>query len=109
MNTKDIKQEIEDFRFGNIEVNFKKYESKKNGKPLYLTALEYSLLHFFVKNKNKVLSRDMILDNIWGEDVYVTHRTVDTHVANLRKKLEDDPGSPKLIIGVRGVGYKFTN
>jgi len=95
------------FHCGDFEVDFKKYEVKKAGHPIHLTALEFNLLHLFVQHPNEVLSRDFILDKIWGEEVYVNNRTVDTHVAQLRKKIEDDPANPKYIVGVRGVGYKF--
>jgi len=103
-----IEQGIDIFHFGEIELNFKTYQAKKAGEPIYLTALEYSLLQVFIKHKNEVLNRDRILDEVWGTDVYVTNRTVDTHVANLRRKLEDDPSNPKYFLGVRGVGYRFT-
>jgi len=102
-----LNQSIETVKFGNVELNFKTYEAVKKGKQITLTALEFSLLHFFIKKKNEVLSRDLILDEIWGKDVFVSSRTVDTHIANLRKKIEDNPANPKYIIGVRGVGYKF--
>jgi len=94
--------------FGDIEVDFKKYEVKRGGRTVYLTALEFSLLHFLVQNKDQVMSRDTILDAVWGKDLYIQPRTVDKHIAELRKKIENDPASPKHIIGVRGVGYKFS-
>jgi len=94
--------------FGDIEVDFKRYEVNKRGRPVYLTALEFSLLHFLVQNQGQVLSRDTILDAVWGKDVYIQPRTVDKHIAELRKKIEDDSSSPKHIVGVRGVGYKFS-
>lgn len=97
------------YSFGEITVNFRKYELLKKGKPVHFTALEFALLHLFVKNKDRVLSRDEILNNVWGEDIFVGPRTVDTHVANLRRKLEEDSASPKYFLGVRGVGYKFTS
>lgn len=96
------------FSFGDIEIDFAKYEAKKGGQLLHLTAYEFAILHLFFKHRNKVLTRDFILDQIWGIEICVTTRTVDTHIANLRKKLEDDAGEPDYIIGVRGVGYKFT-
>jgi two-component system alkaline phosphatase synthesis response regulator PhoP len=99
--------QIEKYQFGNVEIDFKKYEAVKRGKVAYLTALEFSILHFLIKNKDQVVSRDSILDEVWGKDVFVYPRTVDTHIANLRKKIEDDPENPVYIIGVRGVGYKF--
>ena len=103
-----INQSLDVVNFGNVEINFKTYEAIKRKKNILLTALEFTLLHFLIKRKNEVLSRNLILDEIWGKDVFVTSRTVDTHIANLRKKIEDDPACPKYIIGVRGVGYKFT-
>lgn len=104
---KQTQQETGPYHFGNVYIDFKKYEAKKGGQPIYLTALEYTLLHFLIKNKDQVVSRDFILDNVWGDSVYVYPRTVDTHIANLRKKIEDDPENPKYIIGVRSIGYKF--
>jgi DNA-binding response OmpR family regulator len=93
--------------FGDVDIDFKKYEAKKGGRPINLTALEFTLLHFLIKHKDQVVSRDSILDNVWGKSVYVFPRTIDTHIANLRKKVEDDPENPKFIIGVRSIGYKF--
>jgi two-component system alkaline phosphatase synthesis response regulator PhoP len=96
--------------FGVIELDFEKYEAKKEGKKLDLTALEFHMLKFFVQNKEKVISRDDFLDRIWGEDnVSVSFRTVDSHIANIRKKIEDDPAHPKHILSIRGVGYKFVD
>ncbi|OGD18185.1 MAG: DNA-binding response regulator [Candidatus Aminicenantes bacterium RBG_16_63_16] len=95
-------------RFGDIELDFVKYEAKKGGRPVSLTALEFSLLHFLVQNKGRVVDRNEILDKVWGKDVFVDARTVDKHISLLRKKFEDVPQDPKYILGVRGVGYKFT-
>lgn len=105
---KQIQQGIEKYGFGDVEVDFKKYELKKGGRPVYLTALEFSLLHFLVQNLGQVVNRDTILDEVWGKDVYIQPRTVDKHIAELRKKIEDDPSLPKYIASVRGVGYKFS-
>jgi len=104
---KQPQMEVDQFRFGEIEVDFIKYEVIKKGKPIYLTALEFALLHFLIKHKEQVVSRDSILDEVWGDEVYVLPRTVDKHIAELRKKIEDKPSSPRHILGVRGVGYKF--
>jgi DNA-binding response OmpR family regulator len=99
--------EISLYHFGDVEIDFKKYEAAKGGKPVCLTALEFAILQFLIKNKDQVVSRDSILDKVWGNDVYVYPRTIDTHIANLRKKVENDPENPEYIIGVRGIGYKF--
>jgi len=105
--TKQTQQVIELYHFGDVDIDFKKYEAKKRGQPINLTALEFTLLNFLIKHEDQVLSRNSILDNVWGNTVYVYPRTVDTHIANLRKKIEDDPENPKFIIGVRSIGYKF--
>jgi two-component system, OmpR family, alkaline phosphatase synthesis response regulator PhoP len=101
-------QGIDFYRFSDIELDFIKYEAKKAGRPVPLTALEFSLLHFLVRNKGRVIDRNEILDSVWGKDVYVDARTVDKHISLLRKKFEDDPQDPKYILGIRGIGYKFT-
>ena len=105
---KTTQEEFDIYNFGDVEIDFKKYEVKKKGQPVYLTTLEFSLIGFLIKHKDQVLDRSAILDGVWGQDVYVLPKTVDTHIGHLRKKIEDDPANPKHIIGVRGVGYKFT-
>jgi DNA-binding response OmpR family regulator len=104
---KQNQQTTELYNFGDVDIDFKNYEAKKNGQPINLTALEFTLLHFLITHANQVITRDSILDNVWGNSVYVYPRTIDTHIANLRKKIEDDPENPKFIIGVRSIGYKF--
>jgi len=99
---------VDFYRFGPVELDFTKYEAKKGGRPVSLTALEFNLLHYFVQNRGRVVHRNEILDGVWGKDVYVDARTVDKHISLLRRKFEDDPQEPKYILGVRGVGYKFT-
>jgi len=94
---KQTQQGIDMYHFGDVVVDFKKYEAEKGGQPIYLTALEFAMLHFLIKNKDQVVSRDSILDKVWGDSVYVYPRTIDTHIANLRKKIEDDPENPKYI------------
>jgi DNA-binding response OmpR family regulator len=100
--------DIETCRFGDVDVDFAKYEARKNGRPVPLTALEFALLHFLVRNKGRVVHRNEVLDNVWGKDVFVDARTVDKHISLLRRKFEDDPQDPRYILGVRGAGYKFT-
>ena len=100
-------QDIDTYSFGAVNVDFTKYEAEKNGTAIHLTALEFKLLHFLIKSRNCVKSRDSILDGVWGRGVYIQPRTVDKHIAELRKKIEDNPSDPKHILGVRGVGYRF--
>lgn len=105
---RQTRQGIDQYQFCDVEIDFKKYEARKAGQPIYLTALEFAMLHFLIQNKGQVVSRDTILDKVWGDNVYVYPRTVDTHIVHLRKKIEDDPENPKYIVGVRGIGYKFS-
>jgi len=88
-------------------VDFRKFETTRNGSAVDLTAREYALLKFLVEHRDRAVSRFDILTTVWGDDADVFPRTVDTHVANLRKKIERDPSSPRHIVGVRGVGYRF--
>jgi DNA-binding response OmpR family regulator len=97
----------ESYTFGDVEIRFKSHEVLKAGKRLHLTALEFKLLKFFIEHRGEVLSRDQILDEAWGDEVVVAHRTIDPHIVHLRKKIEDDPGRPAYILNIRGVGYKF--
>ncbi len=108
--TEERLEELATYSFGQIELDFKKYEATKKGEILDLTPLEFHLLKLLIKKKGEVLTRDDFLDGVWGEDnLTVSDRTVDSHIANIRKKLEDDPSNPKHIISVRGVGYKFVD
>ena len=106
--TEERTKDLTSYSFGQVELDFKKYEAKKKGKKLELTPLEFQMLKLFIQRKEQVVSRDDFLNKIWGEDnTYVSFRTVDSHIANIRKKIEDDPSNPKHIISIRGVGYKF--
>lgn len=98
------------YRFGNIELDFQKYESRKEGKQLDLSPLELKILKILVSRKGKVVTRDEFLDLIWGADnLTVSHRTVDSHIAHIRKKVEDDPSRPEFIRSVHSIGYKFVD
>jgi DNA-binding response OmpR family regulator len=96
----------DNYEFGDVAVDFKSHEVKKAGKALHLTALEFSLLKFFIQRRGEVLTRDAMLDEAWG-DAIVSPRTIDPHIVHLRQKLEDDPANPTHIVSIRGVGYKF--
>ena len=95
------------FSFGKIAIDFQKYECFKGDEKILLTTLEFDLLKFLINHKGEVVNRDRIMDEVWGTEVLVASRTVDTHILNLRKKIEDNPAQPEWIIGVRGRGYKF--
>jgi len=94
-------------RLGNIEIDLPSHRVTKNGAELSLTKKEYEMLELFLSRPGEVITRDEFLNQLWGEDVYVTHRVIDTHMASLRKKLEDDPNNPEHILSVRGVGYRL--
>ncbi|MDA3790781.1 MAG: response regulator transcription factor [Desulfobacula sp.] len=94
-------------QLGPFKLDPSTYIFTKNNKPVQLTTIEFDLMKLLMQHAGHVLKRDNILNSIWGEEVYITPRTVDTHIANLRKKIEDDPGQSHWITGIRGVGYKF--
>jgi len=94
-------------RVGNIEIDLPSHRVTKNGAELSLTKKEYEILELLLSRPGEVITRDEFLNQLWGEDVYVTHRVIDTHMASLRKKLEDDPNNPEHILSVRGVGYRL--
>jgi len=79
----------------------------KLGQELRMTRAEYNLLTFFLQNPDRALTREMILNSVWGYDWFPNTRTVDAHVVRLRQKLEADPGNPHHLLTVHGVGYRF--
>lgn len=95
------------FNCGDLAVDFPGYEVTVKGKQINLSGKEFELLKILIQHTGQVLSREQLLDLVWGSDFYGGDRTVDVHVRWLREKIEDDPGEPKYIITVRGAGYKF--
>lgn len=93
---------------GRITINHTTHEVWVDNQPVELALKEFELLYVLAKNKNKVFSRETLLDNIWGYEYIGETRTVDVHIRNLRKKIEEDDNNPKYIKTVRGVGYKFS-
>ena len=94
-------------RFGDCEVDMDRAELRRAGAPVELTAQEFRLLSVFLRHPGRVLSRDQLIDAAWGTGMAITDRTVDTHVFNLRKKIERVPADPTCLVGVRGLGYRF--
>ena len=94
-------------RFGDCEVDFSRAELRRSGVATDLTAIELKMLQLFLRQPGRVLSRAQVIGDVWGPDVFVTDRVVDTHVVKLRRKVESDPGDPKHIVSVRGLGYRF--
>ena len=92
---------------GPLKVDFTTYEVQVAGTPVKLTLKGFEVLRYLIQNRNRVLSRDQILDGVWRSDVYVTPRTVDVHIRRIREALEQDDRNPEWIVTVRGVGYKL--
>jgi two-component system alkaline phosphatase synthesis response regulator PhoP len=99
--------DIETYTFGDIELNFKKYEAKKDGGEIELSPREFELMKYFIQHRGETITRDQLLDDVWGYDNYPFTRTVDNHIAKLRQKIEQVAAEPKYIITVHRVGYKF--
>ena len=97
------------FRFGHCDVDFSSMGVRCKGQPVLLTAHEFKLLKFFTENVDRVLTREVLLKEVWGFHSYPTTRTVDNQVLKLRQKLERDPANPKHFITLHGAGYKFVS
>jgi two-component system alkaline phosphatase synthesis response regulator PhoP len=95
------------YRFNDVEVNIRNNEVRRGGEPIELSSKEFALLAYFVAHPAETLSRDRLLDAVWGYDNYPSTRTVDTHILHLRQKLEPNPEEPRLFLTVHGSGYKF--
>jgi DNA-binding response OmpR family regulator len=96
------------FQFGDVAVNFKKFEVTRKGAPVEVSPREFKILKYFIEHRGEVISRDQLLDAVWGYGSFPLTRTVDMHIAKLRHKIEDTPGDPRYIITVHRIGYKFT-
>ncbi len=99
---------FETYSFGDIDINFSSFEAKKGGKPIELSPREFEILHYMVEHRGQVISRTEMLYRIWGYGGQALTRTVDSHIANLRQKIEDVPSNPVYIQTVHRIGYKFT-
>jgi len=95
------------FTVGNVSVNFDNFTVKREGEELSLSLKEYEILRLLMDNPDTVISRDRIIDDIWGEDYYPNPKTIDNFILKLRNKIEEDPRDPRHILAVHGVGYKF--
>lgn len=99
--------EIESFKFADVQVNFRKHQATKAAKPIDLSPRELATLLFLIRHREQTVTRDQLLDEVWGVNNYPFTRTVDNHIAKLRQKIEDSPSEPRHIITVHRVGYKF--
>lgn len=95
------------YSFGDVRVDFRRAEAYRDGAAVSLSALEFKLLAYFIQNRGALLTRDELLDKVWGYDAMPVTRTVDVHVASLRQKLERNPSRPEFILTVHRRGYRF--
>jgi two-component system alkaline phosphatase synthesis response regulator PhoP len=99
--------DAEAYRFGAIQVDFRKAEVTRDGMPVAFSAREYQLLRYFIEHRGATISRDELLNHVWGYNAMPNTRTVDVHVAWLRQKIEPNPRHPQYILTAHGLGYKF--
>ena len=97
------------FRFGDVEVDFARCLARRAGTPVDLTPLEFKVLAALIEAGGRMLSRERLIERVWGSGVSITDRVVDNHILNLRRKLEEKPADPKYLLSVRGLGYRFEN
>ena len=103
----DLVKEIEDYSFDNIKIDFKKLEAFKNNVPLKLSALEFKVLKYLIAKEGEVVTREQLLDDVWGYESFPTTRTVDNYILTLRKKIEKNSAEPVHLLTMHKSGYKF--
>ena len=102
-----LQQDRSRYSFGDVEVNFRSCQVSRQGKPLEFSSKEFELLKYFLTHPGEALSRDQLLEQVWGYDRFPTTRTVDAHIVRLRQKLEPKPDDPHYFLTIHGIGYKF--
>jgi DNA-binding response OmpR family regulator len=102
-------ERLQRYRFGTVEVDFDRGIARRGKSAINLTALEFKVLATLIQSRGRFLSRDRLIEQVWGHGVSITDRVVDNHIMNLRRKLEDSPAKPRYIVSVRGLGYCFEN
>jgi two-component system alkaline phosphatase synthesis response regulator PhoP len=98
----------EQFSYKGLAINYSSCTVKIDGKPVTLSPTELKLLFFFSRNPGRVYSRNQLLDQVWGDDTFITDRAVDVHIRRLRSQIEKDVENPRYVLTIRGFGYKFT-
>jgi len=93
--------------FKDVQIDFTSMEATRGGKPVPMTAQEFKLLKYLARWPEKVISREELLNEVWGYQNYPSTRTVDNHILRLRQKLEPDPANPRFFLTMHGAGYKF--
>ena len=104
----ETRPRIDELRIDDIAIDFRRYEARKGSQPLEMTRREFQLLQALASRPGEVVTRDVLLNQVWGVDASPTTRTIDNHIAGLRAKLERNPDEPRRILTVRGVGYKWS-
>ncbi len=102
-----VKQQTDTFEIGSLRLDFRKMEASKGKKKIHMSLKEYEILKYFINHQDEVISRNQLLDEVWGYEVFPTTRTVDNYILMLRKKIEDNPSVPKHIFTIHSAGYKF--
>jgi DNA-binding response OmpR family regulator len=99
---------LESYQFGDVAIDFRRHEAHKGGEAIDLSPREFQLLAYFIQHRGEIVTRETLLDTVWDYNAIPFTRTVDMHIAKLRKKVEDNPADPKHVITVHRLGYKFT-
>jgi len=107
--TEGKKKRLERYRFADVDLDFEVYRAKKGDEPLDLSPREFELLRYLIERKGETVSRDRLLEDVWGYESYPSTRTVDTHIAKLRAKIGDSGTEPRFILTIHGSGYKFVD
>jgi two-component system alkaline phosphatase synthesis response regulator PhoP len=107
--TDGTKRKLSRYKFFDVDLDFETYRAKKNGEPLEMSPREFELLRYLIERKGETVSRERLLEDVWGYESYPSTRTVDTHIAKLRAKIGDSGSEPRYILTIHGVGYKFVD
>ena len=107
--TDGTKKRLSRYRFSDLELDFEAYRAKKGGDALDLSPREFELLRYLIERKGETVTRDKLLEDVWGYESYPSTRTVDTHIAKLRAKIGDSGSEPRYILTIHGTGYKFVD
>lgn len=103
----DHLRDLEEYSFGDVHLDFRKLEARKGSAEIKLSAKEFDVLRYFIQKEGEVVTRDSLLDDVWGYDTFPTTRTVDNYILSIRKKIENDPAHPQHLVTVHAAGYKF--
>jgi DNA-binding response OmpR family regulator len=107
--TEGGKKRLSRYRFADIELDFETYRATRGSERLEMSPREFELLRYLIERKGDTVTRDQLLEDVWGYDSYPSTRTVDTHIAKLRAKIGDSGSEPRFIMTIHGVGYKFVD